>query len=148
MMPLRPLRPSLPATANFVTGIFRMNSPSPARPLDGRRVLIAEDSWHIAFALQGVLEAEGAVIVGPVASVGQALDLVDREPPEIAVVDVNLRDESAAPLIDRLASRGIAWVILSGYQDGIPRAEDAAAVLGKPVSSERVVRALLEALAR
>jgi DNA-binding response OmpR family regulator len=46
----------------------------------------------IAWALRDVLERNGYAVVGPVATQSAALDLMEREHPQMAVVDVRLKE--------------------------------------------------------
>ena len=55
-------------------------------------VLEVEDEVLIAWALRDVLERNGYAVVGPVATQSAALDLMEREHPQMAVVDVRLKE--------------------------------------------------------
>lgn len=114
--------------------------------LKGKRVLIAEDSWHLAHALKMTVESEGAEVVGPVPTVKRACDLMADSEVDLALVDVNLRDETAHPLIEALVARGIKVLVLSGYARAGDFDESAVAVLGKPVQPERLLAAMRRAL--
>ena len=114
----------------------------------GRRVLIAEDSWHVAQSLKMTVEAEGAEVVGPVPTVDRACRLLAETDVDLALVDVNLRDQMAWPLLEALADRGVRSVVLSGYRQN---SEDldyggmTVAVLGKPVQPQGLIRAMRSA---
>ena len=58
------------------------------------RVLIVEDEALIAMALADSLEDAGHEVVGPAATMAEALALCEGAPPELAVLDINLRDGS------------------------------------------------------
>ena len=115
--------------------------------LAGKRILIAEDAWHIACSLKMTLEVEGVEVIGPAATVARACRLLTKEDLDLALVDFNLRGEMAYPLLDALVARGIKSVVLSGYRDisGL----DAAMVtfLGKPVRPSRLLGAMRSAMA-
>ena len=84
--------------------------------LKGLRVLVVEDSWHVGTATKRLLQALGADVVGPVATAADAVRLISEHAPDVAVVDINLRDgERAHGLIDRLHAQGIRVVVTSGY---------------------------------
>jgi two-component system, response regulator PdtaR len=53
-------------------------------------VLIVEDELLIALDLQDAVEAAHARVVGPAATVREALDLLRHEPVNAAILDVNL----------------------------------------------------------
>ena len=61
------------------------------------RILIVEDEALIAMALADGLEDAGHEVVGPAATIAEALALCDEAPPppELAVLDINLRDGSS-----------------------------------------------------
>ncbi|SHJ18087.1 CheY chemotaxis protein or a CheY-like REC (receiver) domain [Roseomonas rosea] len=88
-----------------------------AGPLVGRRILIVEDEYLIAEAMEEWLSGAGAKVVGPVPSVEQAFELIE-EPEKVldgAVLDVNLgRGETAYPVADRLNERGVPYLFATG----------------------------------
>lgn len=79
--------------------------------IEGLRLLLVEDEYVLALGVADVLGDLGAVVLGPVATVEDALALVERMP-EIdgAVLDVNLGREVAYPVADALRARGIAFL--------------------------------------
>ena len=85
----------------------------------GKRVLVAEDEYFIAKSLVRDLEKAGAEVVGPVATVAEALDLVRSGALDGAVLDINLRGEMAFAVADLLLDRGIPLVFASGYSADI-----------------------------
>ncbi len=112
--------------------------------LQGRRIALVEDETFVALLLQDVLEDQGCTVLGPATSLRQALDLASVEPPpDAAVMDLNLNGELSWPAVERLSSRGVPVVIVSGYS-GLDRERErmAAVVLTKPVLPERLVEAL------
>jgi DNA-binding NtrC family response regulator len=114
--------------------------------LAGARVLVVEDAWHVARALRSVLEDLGMKVIGPVADVADAERLLDQEVPELAVVDLNLRDEVAYGLIDRLHDKGVRVVVASGYSVMPASLTKVAAIVQKPFSGAALVAALQQAL--
>ena len=111
--------------------------------LNGVRVLIVEDSWDVGMGLKSLLEAWGADIVGPVATTDDAMRLVSERAPDVALVDVNLRNgEKSYSLIDRLHEQGTHIVVMSGYAD-VPLAKGkVAAILQKPIQEELLLASL------
>ncbi len=85
-----------------------------SKPLSGLRVLVAEDEYFVAQDVAIALAQCGAQIVGPVATLPEAMELA-REPLDAAVLDINLRGMLVYPLADLLASRGVALVFATGY---------------------------------
>jgi CheY-like chemotaxis protein len=85
------------------------------KPVSGRRVLVVEDEVMVAWLLEDLLADLGYAIVGPAASVNQALAMIETEPIDVAVLDVNLNGEMSYPIADALAKRGVPLVFVTGY---------------------------------
>lgn len=89
---------------------------SSAATLRGRRVLLVEDEYFITREIVRGLAGEGAVVVGPVASIDDALDLIAQTAAlDGAILDVNLRGEMAYPVADALIARRVPLVFMTGY---------------------------------
>jgi DNA-binding NtrC family response regulator len=113
--------------------------------LDRLRVLVVEDSWEISTGLQILLEASGAIVLGPVSTTADAIRLISEDTPDAAIVDINLRDgELSYDLIDQLQGRGIRVVVLTGHADVSVAQGKAAAILQKPVRGELLIASLRE----
>src|SRR5215813_15565710 len=129
----------MPATQNN-------RDPPPARnPCDlaGLRVLVVEDSWHVSTGLKMLLEAYGATVNGPVATTADAMRLVSESTPDVAIVDISLRDgELSYELIASLQDRGIRIVVLTGYGEVSLRKDKATVVLQKPARDEVLIASL------
>jgi CheY-like chemotaxis protein len=76
--------------------------------LAGRRILVVEDEAIVAWALEDMLIELGCRVVGPAARVSQALVIVEKEPIDAAVLDVNLNGEKCYPIADALSAAGLA----------------------------------------
>jgi len=81
----------------------------------GRRVLLVEDEPIVAWLLKDMLVDLGLVVVGPAASVNQALAMIDAESIDMAVLDVNLKGQMSYPIADALVARGVPFVFSTGY---------------------------------
>src|SRR5882762_1055865 len=81
----------------------------------GKRVLIVEDDNILAITLAEELAAEGAKVIGPAATVTDALDVIARTNLDGAIVDINLGGNAAFPVADALADRHIPFVFATGY---------------------------------
>ena len=120
-------------------------TPGPPPP-DGRLVLVVEDEFLIAMDLEQLLRRHGWRVLGPAATVAQALRLLAGETPDVALLDVNLRGELVTPVAAALRAGGVPFVLASAYQ--VP-AQVAAALAGAPnVGKPTGERQLLAALAR
>jgi DNA-binding response OmpR family regulator len=108
-------------------------------------ILIVEDEVLIALQLQEILEAHGWHVIGPAARVAEALALLERALPTVALLDVNLAGELVTPVAEVLKERGVPFIVASAYDRperyggevlaGAPNA-------GKPTNEHRVLAAL------
>jgi len=81
------------------------------------RLLVVEDETLIAMELCKDLRTLGWEIVGPAATVDEALRLIAEAPlPDAAVLDVNLGGKLVYPLAEVLESKGVPFVFCTGYQ--------------------------------
>ncbi len=114
--------------------------------LRDRRVLVVEDEYFIADAMQRGLKKEGAIVLGPAPSVAEALALIDSQPVDAAILDLNLGDEKAFPVADVLQARDIPFLFTTGYDaSDVPPAWRHVPRLEKPVEVATIVRALRSA---
>jgi DNA-binding NarL/FixJ family response regulator len=78
------------------------------------KVLVVEDEALIAFNLEGLLEELGYTVIGPVASAHQAYQQISTNPPELAVIDLNLTDgRTGLELAHHLASVSRTVVVVA-----------------------------------
>ena len=112
--------------------------------LTGKKVLLAEDEYFIAQDMALAFTAAAAAVIGPAATVAQALRLVMTEPHlDGAVLDINLKGEMIYPVADALAARGVPFVFATGYHSGeIPRRFAHCTRCEKPVKADKVAMAL------
>jgi DNA-binding response OmpR family regulator len=120
--------------------------PPPIAPLDGRRILVVEDEYLIAIELKRWLMTAGATVIGPVPSVDQALDLIEDDTPDGAVLDVNLGDgDTVYEVADKLGAVGVPYLFATG---DVKLAETSVyrhrPRLEKPFVEAELVRALVE----
>jgi CheY-like chemotaxis protein len=114
-----------------------------AGSLLGLRVLVVEDSWHVATAVQTLLRSYGAEVAGPVASTAEAERLIAERIPDVAIVDINLRGgELAYDLIDKLSDLAVRVVVMSGYSALRQHQDKVAAVLHKPITEAELLAAV------
>ncbi|MCQ0970464.1 response regulator [Paracoccus sp. TK19116] len=108
--------------------------------LTGRSVLVVENEYLIAVALQLALEERGATVVGPAPSVESALNLIDDHPElDAAILDINLDGTTAFPVADRLCEKRCRLVFMTGYDAvAIPARFQSHTRLEKPVDAAAV----------
>lgn len=99
----------------------------------GLTALLVEDAWIVGAGIQSALTNMGVVISNPVATAGEARALLDAVTFDVAIVDLNLRDERADGLIADLKGREIPVVVVSGGEVPSVVAAQARAVLPKPL---------------
>jgi light-regulated signal transduction histidine kinase (bacteriophytochrome)/CheY-like chemotaxis protein len=118
--------------------------PDSSQPLAGQIVLLVEDSLIIAMDAEDVLGQLGAERVVAAASVRQALEAIDASLPTLALLDINLGDETSFPIAERLLQRGIPFAFATGYGDqaALPPAFGSIPVLQKPYTIAGVSREL------
>src|SRR3954463_213892 len=82
-------------------------------PLLGARVLVAEDHALVALYLMTTLQTAGYVVVGPVSAVTEALTIIDREPPDAALLDLQFAAGNTAPVAAALLAGDVPFVVLT-----------------------------------
>jgi DNA-binding response OmpR family regulator len=118
--------------------------------LAGRRVLVAEDDPLIAAELRDALSDEGAEVVGPVPTVRAAMAAIEAGTPDVAVLDVNLRNSSSAPIVDMLRAAAVPLVLVTGYSRHMldHQCLREAPIVSKPVRRRELIAMLEGALSR
>lgn len=117
--------------------------------LKGVRILLVEDSWHVGNAIKRLLRVLGADVSGPAATIADAERLIADRKPDVAIIDINLRDgEQANPLLDRLQEQDIPVIVITGYTSVSLPPGKVEAILQKPVSVEQFLAILRPIVAR
>jgi len=119
---------------------------APYQPAAKPRILVVEDSMLAALDLTATLEQLGYAVSGPTGRVDAALALVERDAPDLAVLDINLGDADSFPIADRLTARGTPFLFLTGYDPRmiVPERFSACAVVSKPFAADKLRAALIE----
>ncbi len=118
------------------------------QPLQGTRILVAEDDAILAFDLGITLQKAGAKILGPTLTLAHTLTLAQTAPLSAAVLDISLRDEEVFPAAHTLRGRGVGIVFYTGYAavDQLKRDWPDAQVLTKPTPARLLVEAVRRVL--
>lgn len=82
--------------------------------LNRAAVFVAEDEPFIALDLEFAIDDAGGTVIGPAASVAEALLLLADTPVAAAIVDVHLADGHISPILELLIARGIPTIVQSG----------------------------------
>jgi DNA-binding LytR/AlgR family response regulator len=102
----------------------------------------------IALDIADALEKEGAIVAGPVNNVADATPLL-AENIDCAVLDVNLSNESIAPLARELEASRIPMVFVTGYkQSDLPVLWRTWPIFIKPISRVDLVDAIARLVLR
>jgi two-component sensor histidine kinase len=119
---------------------------APEQIIAGRTVLLVEDSLIIALDAEDILKRLGALHVATAATVEQALEAIDSAMPSLALLDINLGDQTSFAIADRLHELDIPFLFATGYgeQAQLPDDHKARTVVQKPYTLENMVRALPE----
>lgn len=111
-------------------------------------ILIIEDEPLIAMMLEDFVESLDHKVVGTPDSVEDALAAVEGDDFDVAILDINLRENTASwPVADALADKGKPFILASGGQiDSPPERHAMAAYLAKPYTLDAVREAIEQAL--
>lgn len=114
------------------------------------RVLVVEDETVVAMELRRLVEAAGFDVLGPAGTLERAAELVAATPPDLAVLDVDLRGRTIAPVARSLGAAAVPFLLLTGFDvaafdDPILRR---APRLAKPLEPRRLADWLTRAAAR
>jgi len=108
-----------------------------------RRILVVEDDPFIAIDVIDVLEAAGLNAIGPIASVSKALDVLERDTFDAAVLNFTLGQETSEPIARTLTTRGIPFVVVTGYaRDQLGPYFETIPMLSKPLQKELLLELL------
>jgi DNA-binding response OmpR family regulator len=111
--------------------------------------LIVEDQALIGLSLEAYLEEKGYDVAGPFLTNFDALRWLKGHTPELALLDVMLKDGPCLELARLLKSRAVPFAIYSGLRpQGVPPELEEAPWLEKPVSRADLARVLAELAAR
>ena len=115
-----------------------------ARPLAGKTILLVEDSLIVAMDAEDVLTELGAERVVTAAGVRAAKEEIERDAIDVAILDINLGEETSLPVADELAQRSIPFLFASGYgeQARLPDQFAGIPVLRKPYAADMIAEEL------
>ncbi|KCZ84567.1 response regulator receiver protein [Hyphomonas adhaerens MHS-3] len=111
----------------------------------GCAILLVEDEFLIALDVQMRLQEAGYNVLDPVASVEEAMSVLDKTPVCAAILDMNIRGSTSLPIAQRLQAEGKPFIFLSGndtYQ--LQEKYSDRSVLTKPIDYAQLIGELRE----
>lgn len=123
--------------------------PEPSAPLDlgNMRILIVEDEPLVAMELAMEIEDNGGIALGPASSCEQAIGIIEKARPDLALLDGNLNGERIDPVADALAAQDTPFAFVSGYdRQHLPSGHMHRPMLAKPFLG-REIHAIIASLA-
>ena len=121
-----------------------MSQNTSGEDLRGLRVLVVEDEAAISLLLEDMLLDFGCEVIGPAARLATALDTVNREQVDLAILDVNVAGEPIYPVAEALVERSVPFVFSTGYGSaGIKDAYRDRPVLQKPFAQHDLRQKLI-----
>jgi two-component SAPR family response regulator len=118
-------------------------------PLNQRRVLLVEDDYLVGLSIKSMLEDIGYMVIGPIASLAKAMEAVETELVDAAVLDINISGGTSVPVAQLLMEQNLPFVFVTGYQSPDHLLPDRLRVmtqLNKPIDEQSLSRALCSAL--
>ncbi len=115
--------------------------------LRDRRVLVVEDEALVAMLIEEYLIEAGAEVVGPAATVEQALSLIQQAASggglSAAVLDINMNGDAVSPVAEKLSALGVPFVFATGYAGPDLAGTPPAPTLMKPFAPGQLARAVI-----
>jgi len=110
------------------------------------RILIVEDEFLVALELAAVLTDAEFETLEPAPTVEAALQAIDSEPIDAAILDCNLGGRNVDEIAASLTERQIPFVFVTGYgRETLPRSFRTAPFISKPFD-ERLLLASVKSL--
>lgn len=142
--------PSKELVASGETPVFRQ-APPQHQILAGRAhapisILLVEDEPLIAMQVAQLLSEQGSDVVGPAASVGEALELISATYFDAALLDVDLNGARSFPIADLLREQGRPFAFLSSFGvSDLPSRFQQSSLLAKPLCAKELSAFIAEA---
>jgi CheY-like chemotaxis protein len=110
--------------------------------MQAKSILVVEDEYFLADDCVSLIREAGLGIVGPIASVEEALELVSSGGLfDGALVDVNLQGSSVFPLLDLLVEKELPVAVYTGYPE-LPEKYSRLPLFRKPDQARLAVKYL------
>ena len=108
------------------------------------RILLLEDQMLIAMDIEASLAERGYAAVTTTNSVREALVVLERQRPDVAILDINLGETTSLPVAEALKRLGVPFIFATGYGEGtsIPEGFADVPIVRKPYDIAAVVAAM------
>jgi DNA-binding NtrC family response regulator len=117
--------------------------------LAGMHVLVLEDDMLVAMLVEDTLQDHECVILGPVESLEEGLEIARNRKVDAAVMDVNIGGEKVYEIAEILEARGVPFILISGYGPGaVPEAHPNWQICSKPFRAEEMMELLFAEIAK
>ena len=118
--------------------------------LQGRRILLVEDTVLVANEIQRSLVDLGCEVIGPAATFEEALRLVRTQQYDAVLLDVDIEGEEAWPIADELLELRKPFVLTTGFAcpSSLPPEFRSADYLEKPFNQRELAEKLLDVVSR
>ncbi len=122
-----------------------MHAPPLEKPLAGCRLLIVEDNFFVAQAVSDAVEGAGGEVLGPFATVVDALEnLTDMTAIDGAILDIGLTEEDSYPLAAALQTTHIPFMFLTAVEKSrLPERFASSPHMAKPFTDAGLVDMLI-----
>lgn len=123
---------------------------TPTAFLAGQRVLLVEDTALVAREVERILKSMGCQVIGPVATLEDAMEAVQQQSFDAALLDVNLNGLDSWPVAEELLDRDVPFILTTGFAcpASLPPEFRHCAFLEKPFDQKELVAKLAEVLAQ
>jgi ActR/RegA family two-component response regulator len=109
-----------------------------------KRILVVEDDYDLAREMAAAVSDTGAYVVGPVPTIDRAVNAINLQNVDGAVIDLRLQDGPAYAVADLLTRFGVPFVFATGYSEMLPVRFSSVPVFHKPAPPKTVAKALAD----
>ncbi len=112
-------------------------------PLKGHRILVVEDDMCVAFEVERIIWEAHGKLAGRAASLAKAMELADMPKLSLAVLDVQLGEDTSFPVAAKLQAAGLPFIFHTSYSVSLLSEEwPNVPAVSKPAAPGRLVNAL------